>query len=97
MRLLICDDHESHITGGFIEYCIHNDIILMILPPHSSHYTQPLDLAIFSPLKTAMSVELSHIICTKSTMFRKLSSCLHILKHKKLLFLQQISIPVGQQ
>ena len=36
----------------------------MILPPHSSHFTQPLDLAIFSPLKTAMSVELSRIICT---------------------------------
>ena len=64
MRLLICDDHESHITGGFIEHCIHNDIILMILPPHSSHYMQPLDLAIFSRLKTAMSVELGHIICT---------------------------------
>lgn len=36
----------------------------MILPPHSSHYTQPLDLALFSPLKAAMAVEIDKTIRT---------------------------------
>ena len=62
-RLLICDGHESHVTGAFVAHCMQNNIILMVLPPHSSHYTQPLDLALFSPLKTVMSAELSRVIC----------------------------------
>jgi len=41
--MLICDGHDSHITGDFIGHCMDNDILLMILPPHSSHLTQPLD------------------------------------------------------
>ena len=61
-RLLICDGHESHITGAFIAFCMQNNIELMILPPHSSHYTQPLDLALFSPLKAAMAVEIDKVI-----------------------------------
>jgi len=49
-RLLICDGHDSHIAGGFILHCINNKI-LVLLPPHSSHILQPLDVGIFSPLK----------------------------------------------
>ena len=40
------------------------NVELMILSPHSSHYTQPLDLALFSPLKAAMAVEVDKIIRT---------------------------------
>jgi hypothetical protein len=32
-------------------------ITLLVLPPHSSHYTQPLDVAVFGPLATALSQE----------------------------------------
>ena len=39
-----------------------NNIILMILPPHSSHLTQPLDIGIFGPLKTAMLAETDPLI-----------------------------------
>lgn len=64
MRLLICDGHESHITGAFIGHRMRNNIESIILPPHSSHYTQPLDLALFSPLKVAMVVEIDKTIRT---------------------------------
>ena len=37
-RLLICDGHDSHISGSFISHCIQNRIALLILPPHTSHY-----------------------------------------------------------
>src|SRR5579862_8447381 len=51
-RLLICDGHDSHISGNFIAHYMRYKITLLLLPPHSSHYTQPLDVAVFGPLST---------------------------------------------
>jgi hypothetical protein len=52
-RLLILDGHGSHETTDFMWECFSNNIYLVYLPPHSSHVLQPLDLAVFSSLKTA--------------------------------------------
>jgi hypothetical protein len=60
-RLLICDGHDSHISGNFISHCIQNRITLLILPAHTSHLLQPLDVAIFGPLKKRLSAALSHL------------------------------------
>ena len=54
-RLLICDGHDSHISGNFIAHCEEHNIVLLPLAPHTSHYTQPLDVAVFGPLATALS------------------------------------------
>jgi len=54
-RLLLCDGHDSHISADFVGYCIQNRIELVLLPPHSSHLMQPLDVGIFAPLKTALA------------------------------------------
>jgi hypothetical protein len=54
-RLLICDGHDSHISGNFIAHCEENNIVLLPLAPHTSHYTQLLDVAVFGPLATALS------------------------------------------
>jgi len=51
--LLIFDGHQSHTTEEFMWECYSHDIYLLYLPPHSSHITQPLDVAVFSALKTA--------------------------------------------
>jgi hypothetical protein len=59
-RLLICDGHESHISGSFIAYCVQNEITLLILPPHTSHILQPLDVAVFGPLKKQITAALEH-------------------------------------
>ena len=61
-RLLICDGHDSHITGELIAHCMDNNIILMILPPHTSHLTQPLDVGVFGPLKKVMSRMIAPLI-----------------------------------
>jgi hypothetical protein len=60
-RLLICDGHDSHICGSFISHCIQNRISLLILPPHTSHVLQPLDVAIFGPLKKKLTAALAHL------------------------------------
>ena len=70
-RALICDGHESHVTGDFIEYCRNNNIELLLLVPHSSHMTQPLDVAIFGPLKKAMAAELHGLIQTEVARIQK--------------------------
>jgi hypothetical protein len=56
---LILDGHGSHVTMDFINYCDQNKILLAILPPHSTHTLQPLDVVIFKPLSTAYSKELT--------------------------------------
>ncbi|EDN03567.1 predicted protein [Histoplasma mississippiense (nom. inval.)] len=48
----------------FINYADQNRILLAVLPPHSTHRLQPLDLAIFGPLAKAYSNELNENIRT---------------------------------
>jgi DDE superfamily endonuclease len=61
-RLLIFDGHGSHTTADIILHCIQNQIHLALLPPHTSHKTQPLDIGVFSSLKTHMTHELDVFI-----------------------------------
>lgn len=64
-RLLICDGYDSHITASWIAHCMRNNIILMVLPPHSSHLTQPLDVGVFKPLKTLMASAIEPLVSTE--------------------------------
>jgi len=50
--LLILDGHSTHNQPEVIRYAKENDVIILCLPPHTTHETQPLDCAVFSPLKT---------------------------------------------
>ena len=61
-RLLLVDGHSSHINMAFVDYCDQNGIILAVLPPHSTHRLQPLDVGIFSPLAKAYSNEIDRLI-----------------------------------
>ena len=70
-RLLICDGHDSHISAPVVRYCIDHDIILFLLLPHSSHLLQPLDVGVFSPLKRAMSLQLSRLYATEISRLQK--------------------------
>ena len=49
-RLLIVDGHSSHVNMQFIEMCDKLRILLLILPPHTTHRLQPLDVSLFAPL-----------------------------------------------
>ena len=61
-RLLIVDGHSSHMNMKFIEYCDTHNILLGILPPHSTHRLQPLDVAVFSPLAAAYSNQIDMLM-----------------------------------
>jgi transposase len=63
-RLLIVDGHGSHLTMDFINYCDSHRIILAILPPHSTHTLQPLDVVMFKPLSSAYSKALTNHLQT---------------------------------
>jgi hypothetical protein len=60
-RLLIMDGHSSHVNLEFINYCDQNRILVLILPPHSTHRLQPLDVGLFQPLSTAYLAELDNL------------------------------------
>jgi hypothetical protein len=60
-RLLIMDGHVSHITANLIAFCMQSTIDLLILPPHTSHILQPLDISVFAPLKRALAYETDHL------------------------------------
>lgn len=59
-RLLIIDGHGSHCTAEFLYECYHYNIYLLFLPAHSSHVLQPLDVAVFSAVKTSYRKELGN-------------------------------------
>ena len=60
--MLIFDGHGSHTTSDIIRHCILNRIQIALLPPHSSHLTQPLDVRVFSSMKAHMTQEMHCII-----------------------------------
>ncbi|PWW75972.1 hypothetical protein C7212DRAFT_194701 [Tuber magnatum] len=49
--MLLFNGYSSHVTWEFLLYCLQNRIIPFCLPSHTTHKLQPLDVAVFSPLK----------------------------------------------
>ena len=55
--LLLYDGHTSHISQDIVEWARKHHIILFVLPPHTSHILQPLDVGVFGPLKIMYSAQ----------------------------------------
>jgi hypothetical protein len=49
-RLLILDGHNSHCTYNFCEFAQKHNIVIVCLPPHTTHALQPCDVGVFGPL-----------------------------------------------
>ena len=49
--LILYDGHKSHVNIGLIEWAISKHIILFVLPPHTSHVLQPLDIGCYGPFQ----------------------------------------------
>jgi hypothetical protein len=54
--LLILDNHCSHVSLKAVTLCKDSGIIMLTLPPHTSHKLQPLDRSVFGPLKTSLGI-----------------------------------------
>ena len=53
--LLILDNHDSHLSIEALNFCKESGIILLSLPPHTSHKLQPLDRGVYGPFKKAVN------------------------------------------
>lgn len=49
--LIILDNHESHTSIACLNYCKAEGIVLLSIPPHTSHKLQPLDRTVYGPFK----------------------------------------------
>jgi hypothetical protein len=61
-RLLIIDSHQSHVNWDFLTTYDRLRILVCILPPHTTHHLQPLDVSLFQPLATAYSKGLNTLM-----------------------------------
>ena len=50
--LLLLDGHSIHYQRDVVRYAKENNVIILCLPPHTTHETQPLDCGVFAPLKS---------------------------------------------
>ncbi len=71
-RLLLLDGFGSHCTLEFVQFCEDHKILPFCLPPHTTHFLQPLDVLLFSAYKQAHrnAVYLASLSCCKN--FNKL-------------------------
>ena len=51
--MLFFDGHEMHMNYEVRQLAVKHDIVIAKIPPHTTHLLQPLDLAVFKPLKEA--------------------------------------------
>jgi hypothetical protein len=49
--LLLYDGHKSHVSLGLIDWAKELNLILFVLPPHTSHILQPLNVGCFGPFQ----------------------------------------------
>ena len=55
--LLMFDGHRSHVNIPVLEWAMAHNIELLVLPAHTSHLLQPLDVACFGPLQRIYNSE----------------------------------------
>lgn len=70
-RLLLFDGFDSHCTQEFLEVLEDHKVIAYRLPPHTSHFLQPLDVGCFQPYKHWHAQAVDHATRTGCTSFNK--------------------------
>ncbi|KAI7772017.1 hypothetical protein LZL87_011710 [Fusarium oxysporum] len=70
-RLLVIDGFTGKTSLEFMEYYLCFDIEIIILPPHSTHLTQPLDIGVFQLLKNSHQKLLRRHICQGYLNFKR--------------------------
>ena len=63
---VLYDGHSSHVGLDLIETAQADNVHLFVLPPHSSHILQPLDVSIFGPFKKRPFQDYFKILSTKT-------------------------------
>ena len=50
-RMLLLDGYDSHLTYSALKFCEQQKVVVVLLPPHTSHFLQPLDVSVFQQWK----------------------------------------------
>ncbi len=79
-RFLILDEHASHVSVKFIEFCWSMNIVSLCLSSHITHYLQSLDVDCFDSLNKAYRKQLDK---------RNKIEMMHIIKLNFLAFLRE--------
>ncbi|KAF2887958.1 hypothetical protein ILUMI_18215 [Ignelater luminosus] len=56
--LIIYDGHSTHVNHKVVKLAQENNLTILKLSPHTSHFLQPLDLVVFKSFKTAWDEKL---------------------------------------
>lgn len=54
-HVLILDGHATHHSVAAAEFAEANNVALFFLPPHTTHFLQPMDVSLFGPFKAAFA------------------------------------------
>ena len=72
--LLLLDGHKSHISVGLAEWALEHNIIF-VLPAHTSHLLQPMDVAVFGPLQRIYNSLCNKFIRSSSATISRYNVC----------------------
>ena len=65
---MLYDGHKSHSQLTLTDLVNKHNVILFVLPPHSSHLTQPLDVGVYN---VSSKKTFEHVTSTSGTSMRK--------------------------
>ncbi len=71
-HLLLLDGYGSHFTYKFLTHCEDANIIPFCLPPHTTHFLQPLNITVFQPYKYWHAEAVDEATRTRCTNFNKI-------------------------
>ena len=58
--VLLCDNHESHVSVEGLDYTSENGVAMLYFPPHCSHTLQPLDRTVYGTLTNYTTIVVNH-------------------------------------
>jgi hypothetical protein len=73
-HLLIVDQASAHVSGRILEYCQQHNVLLYMLPAHTTHLTQPVDVGIFGPMKNYYHQAEHELIMRRSEAWQRMCS-----------------------
>ena len=50
-RILLLDGYDLYLTYSALKFCEQQNVVIVLLPPHTSHFLQPLDVLVFQQWK----------------------------------------------
>ena len=73
--ILLLDGHRSHVSLTLAEWAKKQNIILFVLPAHTSHLCQPLDVACYGPFQKMYNAQCHKVIRETSAAITRYNIC----------------------